>query len=62
MMVRFLLMHGSGWRATWFYSAVTPASVSCEDNMVSGRRLACAGARAQSNIAFSRAGLMGDCL
>ncbi|MFS7941709.1 hypothetical protein Hanom_Chr06g00479431 [Helianthus anomalus] len=62
MMARFLLRHGSGWRATRFYPAVTPASLSCGGSMVSGRRSACAGAGARSNIAFSRAGLTEDYL
>ncbi|MFS7899617.1 hypothetical protein Hanom_Chr16g01435781 [Helianthus anomalus] len=62
MMARFLPRHGSGWRETRFYPTVTPASLSCGGSMVSGRRSACAGARARSNIAFSRAGLTGDCL
>ncbi|MFS7944596.1 hypothetical protein Hanom_Chr06g00514121 [Helianthus anomalus] len=44
---RFLPRHGSTWRATRFYPAVTPASFSCGGNMVSGRRSvrAAAGAR-----------------
>ncbi|MFS7995419.1 hypothetical protein Hanom_Chr12g01117691 [Helianthus anomalus] len=62
MMACFLLRHGSGWRATRFYPAVTLASLSCGGNMVFERRSACAGAGARSNIAFSRAGLTGDCL
>ncbi|MFS7995544.1 hypothetical protein Hanom_Chr12g01119131 [Helianthus anomalus] len=62
MMARFLPRHGSGWRATRFYPTVTLANLSCGDSMVSGRRSACAGVRAQSNIASSRAGLTKDCL
>ncbi|MFS7995654.1 hypothetical protein Hanom_Chr12g01120481 [Helianthus anomalus] len=62
MMARFLPRHGSGWRANRFYLVVIPASLSCRGSMVSGRRSACAGAGARSNIASSRAGLTGDCL
>ncbi|MFS7904640.1 hypothetical protein Hanom_Chr01g00038501 [Helianthus anomalus] len=62
MMARFLPRHGSGWRATRFYPAVTSASISCGASMVSGRRSACAGAGARSNIVFSRVGLTVDCL
>ncbi|MFS7927036.1 hypothetical protein Hanom_Chr04g00304191 [Helianthus anomalus] len=47
MMDRFLPRHGSIRRATRFYPAVSPASLSCEGSMVSGRRSvkAAAGAR-----------------
>ncbi|MFS8016792.1 hypothetical protein Hanom_Chr15g01372751 [Helianthus anomalus] len=45
-----------------FTHLFTPTSLSCKGSMISGRRSACAGAGAQSNIASSRAGLTGDCL
>ncbi|MFS8014660.1 hypothetical protein Hanom_Chr15g01347131 [Helianthus anomalus] len=62
MMDRILPRHGAVLRATRFYSAVTPASLSCEGSMVSGRKSACAAAGAQSNIASEIAGLTGECL
>ncbi|MFS7972342.1 hypothetical protein Hanom_Chr09g00843631 [Helianthus anomalus] len=58
----FLPRHGAVLRATRFYLAVTPASLSCGGNMVSGRRSACATVGARSNIASGRAGLTEDCL
>ncbi|MFS7933373.1 hypothetical protein Hanom_Chr04g00378981 [Helianthus anomalus] len=57
----FLLRHDAVLRATRFYPAVTPASLSCGGNMVSGRRSACATAGARSNIASGIAGLTGEC-
>ncbi|MFS7989421.1 hypothetical protein Hanom_Chr11g01046641 [Helianthus anomalus] len=58
----FLPRHGAVLRATRFYSAVTPASLSCGGRMVSGRKSAFAMAGARSNIASVRAGLTGKCL
>ncbi|MFS8027541.1 hypothetical protein Hanom_Chr16g01499861 [Helianthus anomalus] len=62
MMDRILPRHGAILRATRFYPAVTPASLSCGGSMVSGRKSACAAAGARSNIASESAGLTGDCL
>ncbi|MFS7973295.1 hypothetical protein Hanom_Chr12g01127171 [Helianthus anomalus] len=62
MMDRILPRHGAVLRATRFYPAVTPASLSCGGSMVSGRKSACAAAGARSNIASESAGLTGDCL
>ncbi|MFS7902643.1 hypothetical protein Hanom_Chr01g00013631 [Helianthus anomalus] len=61
MMYRILPSHGAVLRATWFYPAVTLASLSCGDSMVSRRKSACAAAGARSNIASKSAGLTGDC-
>ncbi|MFS8009910.1 hypothetical protein Hanom_Chr14g01290871 [Helianthus anomalus] len=61
-MDHILPRHGTVLRATRFYPAVTPASLSYEGSMVSGRKSACATAEAGSNIASGRAGLTGDCL
>ncbi|MFS7970222.1 hypothetical protein Hanom_Chr09g00818491 [Helianthus anomalus] len=58
----FLPRHGAVLRATRFYPAGTPASLSCEGSMVSGRKSACATAGARSNIASVKAGLTGECL
>ncbi|MFS7969166.1 hypothetical protein Hanom_Chr09g00805971 [Helianthus anomalus] len=57
----YLPRHGAVLRATRFYPAVTPASLSCGGSMVSGRMSACATAGARSNIVSGRAGLTGDC-
>ncbi|MFS7983888.1 hypothetical protein Hanom_Chr11g00979931 [Helianthus anomalus] len=62
MIDRILPRHGAVLRATRFYPAVTPASLSCGGSMVSGRKSACVAAGAQSNIASERAGLTGECL
>ncbi|MFS7951442.1 hypothetical protein Hanom_Chr07g00595321 [Helianthus anomalus] len=51
-MDRFLPRYGSIRRATRFYPAVTPASFSCDDSMVSGRRSVRAAATTR-NLAFS---------
>ncbi|MFS7956521.1 hypothetical protein Hanom_Chr07g00655561 [Helianthus anomalus] len=62
MMYRILPRHGVVFRATRFYPAVTPASLSYGGSMVSGRKSACAAAGAQSNIVSESAGLTGECL